>query len=103
MSNRKRSVDVMADALRSVARSGEASAVAVHIYKKKKEIAMFRENGTPTQWFKFLPETPRHFAELESKLFKRPISQEPCWWGQGDRTPEQDGYERIDTWKVFKE
>lgn len=84
----------------------EASpSVTVHVYQKKGEIALFRsipQKYTPDLWFKYLAETPRDFAELEAKVLKRPVSHEPCWWGQGERTPEQDGYNRIDSWEVLK-
>jgi hypothetical protein len=62
----------------------------VMIYKNKKQIALFRKQGK--LWFKFMPETPKGYADAMAKVLKKNPDYSPCWYGRGERPPEEDGY-----------
>lgn len=62
----------------------------VYIYRKKKEVTLWRKQNK--LWFKFLPETPKFYADMMAKLLEQAPDYKPCWWGNGETPPEDEGY-----------
>lgn len=70
-------------------------AIEVLIYTKRNQISLWKKQGN--LWFRFKVKTPKFYADMEAKLLKRKPNYGPCWWGQGETSPDKLGYKYLGT------
>lgn len=61
----------------------------IHIYLRNGEISMWVKQHI---WHKWMPKTPKVYAESMAKFTGKKAAYGPTWWGMHDESPESKGY-----------
>lgn len=64
----------------------------ISVFMKDDELTLWFKTHI---WFKWLPATPKHYADVCARMLDTEPDYSPCWWGMFDETPEEHGYEYI--------
>ena len=71
--------------------------------KPKQHILVFVKDGVISLWIKqyiwhkWIPKTPKLYADAMAKMLKRKPDYGPCFWGMHAESPKDKGYAYIGT------
>ena len=59
------------------------------IYMKNSKLSLWKKCYI---WHKWMPKTPKAYADTFAKVTKQKPNYGPCFWGMHEESPEEKGY-----------
>jgi len=66
----------------------------LRVYLKRGKLTVWKKLPRGL-WFKWLPNTPKAYADIEARVLNRKPDYGPCFWGAQDEAPEETGYQYV--------
>lgn len=66
----------------------------IYVYMKAGKVTLWIKKAI---WMKWVPRTPKGYADVTARVLKQRPDYGPCWWGTQEQPPHETGYVLVGT------